>query len=221
MAAVKSARFRLTARGAAEIWSASIWGCWSMNIWKPWAANKGKRRCSTFSVIAPTVEYLMQNGVLPENTNAISLLGDLLWQGPEGRHEPFYRDVLMRRIVALDMMYLSASSREQYRTLNHLALELYESWIHQQGVFEDSLLEPTLRFLSVVEWLYHALQEDALRHDGQLRTGLQADLQALASPSAVDLFMQEIQKDSEITYLLKSRLGDECMAIVYAWLSDS
>ena len=166
-------------------------------------------------VNANTVQALVQAGALTPETDEIKLLGDLqsahLLEGP-GIREPFYRDRRLRRIWALEMAHGSPESQAQYRRLNEIALELYGGWIHNLGQgLPDTPLKATQRLLSVVEWLFHALQAedvgDELRYQLQehVRT-LSADSQSL---SVADLIADEIRNDVEMCYLLRHRLGDD------------
>jgi hypothetical protein len=178
-------------------------------------------------VNANTVQALVKTGALalPVNTDEIKLLGDLqkahLLNRPSIQ-EPFYRDHLTRHILALDMAYSSRKSRAQYFRLNGIALELYESWIHNLGSgLPDTPLKATQRLLSVAEWLFHALQDETM-DESRIRVGLPKHLQALVaggqSLPVADLIVDEIVKDSEMCYLLRHRLGDDGVSTVCAWL---
>ncbi len=178
-------------------------------------------------VNANTVQALAEAGalVLPANTDEIKLLGDLqkahLLSKPSIQ-EPFYRGHLTRHILALDMAYSSQESRAQYRRLNQIALELYERWIHNLGPgLPDTPLRATQRLLSVAEWLFHALQDQAM-NERRIRLGLQKHLQALTESSdmlpVADLIVDEVVTDSEMCYLLRQRMGDDGVATVSAWL---
>jgi hypothetical protein len=177
-------------------------------------------------VNANTVQALVKVGALtmPSSMDEIQLLGDLqrlhLLNKP-CIQEPFYRDHLMRRILALDMAH-SSKDRALYHRLNQVALDLYESWIHNLGQgLPDTPLKATQRLLSVAEWLFHALQDEAIDEPG-IQAALQKHAQALAEGSAtlpvVDLLAQEIIRDSETCYLLRHRLGDDGVSTVYSWL---
>jgi hypothetical protein len=162
---------------------------------------------------------------LPANTHEIDLLGELrgahLLDGPALR-EPFYRDRWMRHVLALDMAYRSPESRARYRRLNGMALDLYAGWIQNLGsALPDSQLKSMQRLLSVVEWLYHALQEPDLGADA-LRAGLHAHVSLLPDgdqePPVGELLAGEIGQDAEVCYLLCHRLGEEGVSTVMGWL---
>jgi hypothetical protein len=177
-------------------------------------------------VNANTVQALVQEGLLPPQTNAIALLGDLqrahLLDGP-GIREPFYRDRWMRRILALDMAYRSPASRARYLCLNKVALHLYHNWIHNLGpALLDTPLKPAQRLLSVLEWLFHALQDedlDAPTLCAELRRHVQALSVGSEQPPVADLIADEIRKDDEVCYLLRHRLGDDGVSDLCGWLS--
>jgi hypothetical protein len=176
-------------------------------------------------VNANTLQELAGAGILPPETNAINLLGDMrrarLLEGPSIR-EPFYRDHVLRRVWALDMAHRSPESRVQYQRFNRLALEMYESWIQDLGRgLPDTPLKATQRLLSVVEWLFHALQ-DADVDEARLRSRLQAHVKVLSTgdqPLAVaNLIADEIRRDAEVDYLLRHRLGEGGFATLCRWL---
>jgi hypothetical protein len=172
-------------------------------------------------VNANTVQALVAAGVLPPEANEIELLGDMqrayLLNGPDIR-EPFYRDPLMRRILALNMAHESPA---QFHRLNEIALELYGGWIHNLGVgLPDTPLKATQRLLSIVEWLFHALQEERVDQDA-LCSGLRGHIDALgANPSlsVADLIADEIRRDAEVCYLLRHRLGDDGVSVACGWM---
>jgi len=177
-------------------------------------------------VNANTVQALVAAGALtmPAGADEVKLLGDLqrlhLLNKP-CIQEPFYRDHLMRRILALDMAH-SSKDRALYHRLNQVALGLYESWIHNLGQgLPDTPLKATQRLLSVAEWLFHSLQDEAMDEPG-IRAALQKHTQALSEGSAtlplVDLIAQEIVQDPETCYLLRHRLGEDGVATVCSWL---
>jgi hypothetical protein len=176
-------------------------------------------------VNANTLQELVRAGILPPETNAINLLGDMqraqLLQGPSIR-EPFYRDNALRRVWALDMAHRSPESRAQYQRFNRLALEIYENWIQDLGRgLPDTPLKATQRLLSIVEWLFHALQDPDV--DGErLRSSLQAHVKVLSTgdqPLAVaNLIANDIQRDAEVGYLLRHRLGEGGFATLCSWL---
>ena len=166
-------------------------------------------------VNANTVQALVQAGALAPETDEIELLGDLqsahLLEGP-GIREPFYRDRRLRSIWALEMAYGSPERRAQYQRLNGIALKLYGGWIHNLGQgLPDTPLKATQRLLSIVEWLFHALQAEDL--GDELRPRLQEHVMALStdsqSLSVADLIADEIRDDAEVCYLLRHRLGDD------------
>lgn len=177
-------------------------------------------------VNANTVQALVKAGALlmPPNTDEVMLLGELqrhhLLSKPCIR-EPFYRDHLMRRILALDMAH-SSKDRALYRRLNRIAVELYESWIHNLGQgLPDTPLKATQRLLSVAEWLFHALQDEAIdeqRLEDEFQNHAQAVSVESASLPVTDLIMHEIAQDPETCYLLRHRLGDDGISKAYSWL---
>ena len=193
------------------------------------STREATRTLSVFRrVNANTVQALIEAGVLPPETDEIDLLGDMqrahLLDGP-GIREPFYRDRLMRRIWALDMAYRSREGQARYRQLNKVALDLYRNWIHNLGQgLPDTPLKATQRLLSVVEWLFHALQDEDLDKDA-LHSGLQEHIGALSKDgqllSVADLIADEIRKDAEVCYSLRHRLGDDGIAVVCSWLKHS
>jgi hypothetical protein len=179
-------------------------------------------------VNANTVQALTQAGVLPPETNEIDLLGDMrrarVLDNP-GIREPFYRDHLMRRTWALDMAHRSQESQALYRRLNEIALDLYEIWIHNLGQdLPDTPLKATQQLLSVVEWLFHALQDEGLDENG-LRSMLQQHVRVLSKGSqprlVADLIADEIKQDAEVRYLLRHRLGDDGVSRICDWLQSS
>ena len=172
-------------------------------------------------VNANTVQALVAAGVLSPDANEIKLLGDMqrahLLNGPDIR-EPFYRDPLMRRILALNMAHESPA---QFYHLNEIALELYGGWIHNLGEsLPDTPLKATQRLLSIVEWLFHALQGERVDQDA-LCSGLRGHIGALgANPSlsVADLIADEIRRDTEVCYLLRHRLGDDGVSVACGWM---
>jgi hypothetical protein len=134
--------------------------------------------------------------------------------------EPFYRDLLVRRVLALDLAHRSEKSRPLFQRLNQVALDLYAGWVREGNrMLPDSHLRATQRLFAVVEWLYHALQEPALSVD-DLRQGLRGHIAALGqgSPPVADLIADEIQGDPEVRYLLRGRLGEDGVEVVCGWL---
>jgi hypothetical protein len=120
------------------------------------------------------------------------------------------------------MAYRSPESRARYRRLNGMALDLYAGWIQNLGsALPDSQLKSMQRLLSVVEWLYHALQEPDLGADA-LRAGLRAHVSLLPDgdqePPVGELLAGEIGQDAEVCYLLCHRLGEEGVSTVMGWL---
>jgi len=188
-----------------------------------------RRAVQTLSVFrrvnANTVQVLVEAGVLPPETKAVDLLGDMqkaYWLDAPSIKEPFYRDRLMRPILALDMAHWSQESRARYQRLNSIALDLYRSWIHNLGQgLPDTPLKATQHLLSVVEWLFHALQDEGMDEDG-LHFGLQEHIVVLSEGSqpgsVADLIADEIRRDAELCYLLRQRLGDDGASIVCGWL---
>jgi hypothetical protein len=109
--------------------------------------------------------------------------------------------------------------------LNKIALDLYRNWIHNLGQgLPDTPLKATQRLLSVVEWLFHALQDEDMDEDG-LRLGLQKHVRVLSEgsqpPSVADLIADEIKQDAELCYLLRHRFGDDGVSIVCNWLKPT
>jgi hypothetical protein len=176
-------------------------------------------------VNANTLQELVGAGILPPETNVINLLGDMqraqLLEGPSIQ-EPFYRDHVLRRVWALDMAHGSPANRAQYQRFNRLALEMYENWIQDLGQgLPDTPLKATQRLLSIVEWLFHALQDPHV-DEQQLRARLQAYVKVLSAgdqPLAVaNLIADEIRRDAEVDYLLRHRLGEGGFATLCGWL---
>ena len=123
------------------------------------------------------------------------------------------------------MAHASQESRALYHHLNRIARDLYETWIHNPGRgLPDTPLKATQRLVSVVEWLFHALQDESVDDDG-LRTGLQAHVGVLSegssSLSVADLIADEIAADAELRYLLCHRLGDEGVSVACGWLRST
>jgi len=112
-------------------------------------------------------------------------------------------------------------SRAQYHRLNKIAIALYRNWIHNLGHgLPDTVLKATQRLLSVVEWLFHALQDEDADED-VLRAELKKHIRVLSEPSqppsVADLIADEIKRDADVRYLLR-RLGDDPVSIVHGWL---
>jgi hypothetical protein len=161
----------------------------------------------------------------------VQLLGTLqrahLLEGPTIQ-EPFYHDRTIRRVLALDMAYRSPEGHVRYRQLNRIARDLYAGWIHNLGkALPDSQLKSVQRILSVVEWLFHALQDPDV-DDETLRVGLQAHVRVLpggeqVTPTA-ELIAAEIARDAELCYLLRRRLGEggqtDGVSAVMGWLAE-
>ncbi len=167
-----------------------------------------------------TVEALVDAEVLPPETGAVDLLRDLIdaqLLKAQSVREPFYRDHLIRRVLSLDAAYRSAESRAHYMRLNALALDLYAGWIHEG--LQDPYLGPTQRLLSVVEWLFHALQADDTSEQ-DVRTALRGHLEDLTETSDLNtvrtLIMKEIKEDVELCYLLDHCLGEQGVSILEA-----
>jgi hypothetical protein len=164
---------------------------------------------------------------LPAGTTGVELLGEMqrahVLNGPSIA-EPFYRDLLTRQVLALDLAYGSAQKRSLHLRLNKAALDLYASWVHDIGrKLPDSVLKATQRLLSAVEWLSHALQDGEL-DDEALRSGLQAHIAVLSrgqqSHDVAALIWDEIQRDAEMRYLVRRRLGAQGLDTVHRWLSS-
>jgi hypothetical protein len=85
----------------------------------------------------------------------------------------------------------------------------------------ETHLKATQQLLSVVEWLFHALQ-DANMDEDSLRTALQEHINALSEggqrSSVADLIADEIERDTELRYLIRHRLGDDGVSTVRGWL---
>jgi hypothetical protein len=175
-------------------------------------------------VNANTAQALAAAKALRSDTSEVDLLGDLhraqLLRGPTIQ-EPFYRDDLMQRILALHLAYGSPESQVRYRQLNRIALNLYQEWIHNLGQsLPESHLKSTQRLLSVVEWLFHALHEADIDEDA-LRSGLCRHVRVLATGGATpvaDLIAGQIKQDVEVAYLIRHRLGDDGVSRVCGWL---
>jgi hypothetical protein len=175
---------------------------------------------------AGTVLALVQAGFLPETTDAIALLGQLhaahLLDKPRIQ-EPFYRDHVMQRILALRLAYESATSSARYQQLNRFALDLYAGWI--QAGLQDPYQGPTQRLFSVIEWLFHALHVPDVdvvwirQTLSDYRCILCGD-DAVAC-AATDLIVTEIEKDVEVCYLLRHALGEDGVSTVCAWLQST
>jgi hypothetical protein len=127
----------------------------------------------------------------------------------------------MRRILALDLAHRSEDDRAIYQELNQLALDLYAAWLHQ-------LLDPKLRRLSFIEWLYHALQDPALS-DADLRAAFQQYLRSLGqaigrdhnAPPLTAWIEDQLRADPEIIYLAQHRWGEDGLTTLCSWLSPA
>lgn len=170
-----------------------------------------------------SVQALVRAGALPEGTSEIRLLGDLqrahVLVGPSIA-EPFYRDRFMRRVFVLDLAHRSTASQARYQRLNEVALELYAGWIRDvEPRLPASHLRSVQRLFAAVEWLYHALQDG----DRPVK-GIRAEFRALVAvlsgdgQSAAALIAAEIERDDELRYLLRCRLGEEGVDAVCRWL---
>ncbi len=185
----------------------------SAPIWEAVKALSVFRRVS-----GNTVEALVDAEVLPPGTDAMDLLRDLIdaqLLKAQSVREPFYRDHLIRRVLSLDAAHRSTESHARHAQLNALARDLYACWI-REGL-QDPHLGPTQRLLSVVEWLFHALQTEDISEQ-HLRATLQEHLEALTEASDMRtvraLIMKEIKEDAELCYLLDHRLGGDAAAIL-------
>jgi hypothetical protein len=176
-------------------------------------------------VNANTLQALIQDGMLPPETNEITLLGELqraqLLTGPEIK-DPFYHDHVSRRVWALDMAHRSPESRTQHQRLNQLALELYAAWIQNLGQeLPETPLKASQRLLSVVEWLFHALQAATLNRDW-LRARLRGHIEILSTSeqplSVAELIVNEIRNDEELCYLARWRLGADEFDTLCSWM---
>jgi hypothetical protein len=192
---------------------------------------QGRRAVQVLSIFrqvnANTVQVLVAEGALGPEINEIDLLGDMqtanLLEGPSIR-TPFYRNHSTRSIWALDMAYGSPENAALYQRLNKVALGLYRGWIHNLGQgLPDTPLKAMQRMLSVVEWLFHALQDSDLDEDG-LRSELQAHVAVLSEDDQLsliaDLIADEIKKDTEVHYLIRRRLGRDGVSTVCSWLQS-
>jgi hypothetical protein len=134
--------------------------------------------------------------------------------------EPFYRDRLTRRVLALNMRYASAESQMQHQRLNEIALDLYRGWIHSVGT---DLFKSAQRLFSIVEWLFHALQDERI-DEHTLRAELLAHVQKLSGggqPFSIrELVLKEIERDIEVRYLLRRRLGIQDISTIDGWLQS-
>jgi hypothetical protein len=176
-------------------------------------------------VNANTLQALIEGGMLPSEINAITLLGELqraqLLTGP-GIKDPFYRDPVLRRVWALDMAHRSPESRAQHQRLNQLALELYAAWIENLGQeLPETPLKAAQRLLSVVEWLFHALQAATLDQEW-LRAGLKGHVEILSTGeqtlSVAELIVNEMTQDEELCYLARQRLGAGEFDTLCSWM---
>ena len=121
------------------------------------------------------------------------------------------------------MAHRSEETRSRFQELNRVALDLYAGWV-QDGdqALPESHLKATQRLYAVVEWFYHALQEETM-DEHALRAGLQAHIVALAQgddPHAVArLIVDALDRDAEVRYLLCSRLGEAGIETAKEWLA--
>jgi hypothetical protein len=176
-------------------------------------------------VNANTVSALERAGALPAETDEVALLGELqrarVLEEPR-IDEPFYRDRLLRPVLALDLAHRSLDSRTRFRDLNRMALDLYTGWV-QDGdrALPASHLKATQRLYAVVEWLYHALHEERVDGDA-LRAELLSHVAALArddDPHLVSaLIADALDRDPEVRYLLRRRLGETGADMAREWL---
>ncbi len=173
-----------------------------------------------------TVQALLRAGELPAGTSELGLFAEMqqahLLVGPTIQ-EPFYRDHLTRRVLAMQMACQSKASAARYDRLNRLALDLYGRWILNLGkALPNSMLKSVQRLLSVVEWLFHFLQQQAVDREA-LRRQLLSYVRTLSTGeqvvSAADLIAGQIRQDVEVRYLLRRCLGDEGVDVVCGWLS--
>jgi len=184
------------------------------------------RTLSVFRCVnANTLQALIQAGMLPAQIDEVILLGQLqrahLLTGP-GIKDPFYHDRVLRRVWALDMAHRSPESRAQHQRLNQCALELYAAWIQNLGQeLPDTPLKATQRLLSVVEWLFHALQSQEL-DERALRSGLEGHVAVLSAGeqtlSVAELIVDEIRQDPEVPYLARQRLGAGGFDTLCSWM---
>ncbi len=80
-----------------------------------------------------TIEAMFGQQLIPEDIQSADVLGQMqnahLLIGPS-RKEPFYRDHLIRRVLALDLLYGSKEEDQaRYRQINGFAIMLYKDWI--------------------------------------------------------------------------------------------
>jgi hypothetical protein len=178
-------------------------------------------------VNANTVQVLVKEGALGLEVDEIDLLGDMqaanLLEGPSIR-SPFYHSSSTRSIWALNMAHGSLESSALYQRLNKIALGLYRSWIHNLGQgLPDTPLKAMQRMLSIVEWLFHALQDSDVDEE-RLRSELQAHVVVLSEdgqlPFIAGLIADEIENDAEVRYLLRCRLGRDGVSTVCGWLQS-
>ena len=177
-------------------------------------------------ISASTILALAQAGILSNKIDEVELLGKMqraqLLAGPTIQR-PFYHDHLMRRVLMLDVAHVSPRTQAQYRRLNKIALDLYASWIHNPGEqgLPDTPLKATQRLWSVVEWLFHALQDENINEDN-VRSGLQEHIDILSednqSPFIADLIADAIRSDNEICYLLRQRLHSDSVDVIDDWM---
>jgi|GEM_PF-4748008 len=166
---------------------------------------------------ANTIRRLICAGELPADVDEIDLIGTLqrahIVLGPTIQ-EPFYRDHLMRRVLAIAMASTSDECAAYYRRLNMLALNLYAGWIRGEDLI-DSHLKSTQRLYSLLEWLFHALQTWAMPIDELCRT-LRGHIQSLSGngDDIAPLIADQIRRDDEICYLIRRQFGDAGLNIV-------
>lgn len=187
------------------------------------------RTLSVFRRInANSIQALEQAGELPPSTDEIALLGQLqkahLLSGPTIQ-DPFFRDHVTRRVLAVDMAFGGESDPARYQRLNKIALDMYGGWILDVGqALPGSHLKSLQRLLSVVEWLFHALQAQEIDEQA-LSDGLQRYIQSLSQAgqplSVADLIVDHIQQDAEVCYLIRHRLGEGGIQIIYNWAHSS
>jgi len=180
-------------------------------------------------ISASTILALVETSILSDEIDEVELLGKMqraqLLAGPTIQR-PFYHDHLMRRVLMLDVAHVSPQTQAQYRRLNEIALDLYASWIHNPGGqgLPDSPLKATQRLWSVVEWLFHALQDEGIDEE-KLRSGLQEHIDVLSednqSPLIADLIADAIRSDSEICYLLRQRLHGDGVDVICNWMKPA
>jgi hypothetical protein len=168
-----------------------------------------------------TVATLIVEKEFPFDTNPGEVLGFMqqhcLLDGP-AIENPFYHDHLTRRILALDLAFGSAENSQTFFNLNRIAINLYSNWIQTLSqTLTNSPLAPIQQLRSMVEWIYHAIQDLTLDDKGFFEC-LQKLLHHFRQPDNptngletetfyFNIFKETIEADFELVYLIHHRLG--------------